>query len=88
MSHINTDLTITNAYIDLMDWPTNMEFPEIFYIDKERIMKLAQRARRLCACAALVSICSAVPIVAQHTEHRSDLAKQFMILLQNTASQR
>lgn len=87
MPKINIDQTITNAYIELMDWPTNMEFPEVFYIDKERILKLAERARCLCACAALVSICNAVPIVAQHNDHRSDLAKQFMILLQYTTIQ-
>lgn len=84
---MDIDQSITEAYMELLDWPQNKEFPEIFYIDKDRIMKLAQRARRLCACAALISICGAVPIVAQSSDHRSDLAKQFIILLQNTESQ-
>lgn len=87
MPPISIDQTIINAYLDLMDWPTNLEFPEVFYMDNQRILELAERARRLCACAALFSICNAVPIVAQYSDHRLDLSKQFLILLQNAKSQ-
>uniref|UniRef100_A0A1B0BLH9 T-complex protein 11-like protein 1 n=1 Tax=Glossina palpalis gambiensis TaxID=67801 RepID=A0A1B0BLH9_9MUSC len=77
------DQTISNAYMELMDWPDNVEFPEILSIDKERILKLGLRAKRLCICASLISISSAVPIISQRPYNRIELSKQFEILLQN-----
>lgn len=77
------DQTISNAYMELMDWPDNVEFPEILSIDKDRILKLGLRAKRLCICASLISISSAVPIISQRPYNRIELSKQFEILLQN-----
>lgn len=77
------DQTISNAYMELMDWPDNMEFPEVLSIDKERILKLGLRAKRLCICASLISISAAVPIISQRPDNRIELSKQFEILVQN-----
>uniref|UniRef100_A0A1A9ULR9 T-complex protein 11-like protein 1 n=1 Tax=Glossina austeni TaxID=7395 RepID=A0A1A9ULR9_GLOAU len=74
---------ISSAYMELMDWPDNVEFPEVLSIDKERILKLGLRAKRLCVCASLASICSAVPIISQRPYNRIELSKQFEILVQN-----
>ncbi|XP_067639226.1 T-complex protein 11-like protein 1 isoform X2 [Eurosta solidaginis] len=79
---------ISNAYMELMDWDESKEFPEVLSIDKERILKLGQRAKRLCTCAAVISICSAVPIVSQRTENRVALAKQVEIILQGTNNEK
>lgn len=86
----NTDIspeqTIINAFLELLEENKSNEFPEVLCTDKERILKLGQRARRLCICASLVSICSAVPIISQRTENRTKLAKQIEIILQSSAS--
>lgn len=71
-----------------MDWPENEEFPEVLSIDKERILKLCQRAKRLCLSASLIAICSAVPIISQRSENRIKLAKQIEILLQSVTNQK
>ncbi|XP_017483757.1 PREDICTED: T-complex protein 11-like protein 1 isoform X1 [Rhagoletis zephyria] len=80
--------TISNAYMELMDWDESKEFPEVLSIDKERILKLGQRAKRICTCAAVISICSAVPIISQRSENRAALAKQVEIILQDTTNER
>lgn len=85
---ISGDQTISNAYMELMDWPEGVEFPEVLSIDKDRILKLGQRAKRLCVGASLIAICSAVPIVSQRTENRIQLAKQIEILLQGVTNEK
>lgn len=75
--------TIWNAYLELMDWPENSEFPEVLAIDKERIMKLSWRAKRLCVSAAFISICTAIPIISERSENRIEMASQIFVLLQN-----
>ncbi|KAM7346422.1 T-complex protein 11-like protein 1 isoform 2-T2 [Cochliomyia hominivorax] len=84
---ISGDQTISNAYMELMDWPEGIEFPEVLSIDKDRIIKLGQRAKRLCVGASLIAICSAIPIISQRTENRSQLAKQIEILLQSVTNE-
>ncbi|KAL9927916.1 T-complex protein 11-like protein 1 [Glossina fuscipes fuscipes] len=74
---------ITSAYMEFMDWPDDVEFPEVLSIDKERTLKLGLRAKRLCICASLASICLAVPIISQRPYNRIELGKQFEILIQN-----
>lgn len=71
-----------------MDWPENVEFPEVFSIDKDRILKLGQRATRLCIGASLVAICSAVPIISQRSDNRIALAKQIDILLNGVTNKK
>lgn len=85
---LSPDQTIYNAYMELMDWKDPDKFPEVLSVDKDRILKLGQRAKRLCACASLISICSAVPIISQRTENRKTLAKQIEILLQSVTNQK
>ncbi|XP_065363599.1 T-complex protein 11-like protein 1 [Calliphora vicina] len=85
---ITGDQTISNAYMELMDWPEGVEFPEILSIDKDRILKLGQRAKRLCVGASLIAICSAVPIISQRTENRTQLAQQIYILLQSVTNEK
>ncbi|XP_020718190.1 T-complex protein 11-like protein 2 isoform X2 [Ceratitis capitata] len=80
--------TISNAYMELMDWDESKEFPEVLSIDKERILKLGQRAKRICTCAGVISICSGVPIISQRSENRVALAKQIEIILQGTANEK
>ncbi|XP_075159176.1 T-complex protein 11-like protein 1 isoform X2 [Haematobia irritans] len=80
------DQTISNAYMELMDWPENLDFPEVISTDKDRILKLGQRANRLCIASSLIAICSAVPIISQRSENRIALAKQIEILLQSVTN--
>lgn len=85
---ISGDQTISNAYMELMDWPDNVDFPEVLSIDKDRILKLGQRAKRLCIGASLIAICSAVPIISQRSENRIALSKQIEILLQGVTNEK
>uniref|UniRef100_A0A1I8PQ93 T-complex protein 11-like protein 1 n=1 Tax=Stomoxys calcitrans TaxID=35570 RepID=A0A1I8PQ93_STOCA len=87
-SAATAEQTISNAYMELMDWPGNFDFPEILSTDKERILKLGQRAKRLCVGASLIAICSAVPIISQRSENRIALAKQIEILLQSVTDEK
>lgn len=85
---LSPDQTIYNAYMELMNWSDAEKFPEVLSVDKDRILKLGQRAKRLCACASLISICSAVPIISQRTTNRNTLAKQIEILLQSVTNEK
>ncbi|XP_073828806.1 T-complex protein 11-like protein 1 [Musca autumnalis] len=85
---IAPDQAMSNAYMELMDWQENFDFPEILSTDKDRILKLGQRAKRLCVGASLVAICSAVPIISQRSENRIELSKQIEILLQSITNEK
>lgn len=74
--------------MELLDWPEDVEFPEVLSMDKDRIFKLGHRAKRLCVGASLISICSAVPIISQRPENRAQLAKQIEILLQSVTTEK
>lgn len=76
--------TIFNAYLELIDWNTENEFPEMLEMDRDRVIGLQSRASRLCTCASTLAItCAAIPSIAQATDVRKNLAKELGILLQN-----
>ncbi|KAL1389164.1 hypothetical protein pipiens_012589, partial [Culex pipiens pipiens] len=76
--------TIFNAYLELIDWNTENEFPEMLEMDRDRVIGLQGRASRLCTCAATLAItCAAVPLIAQSGELRKSLAAELIILVQN-----
>ncbi|XP_055526010.1 T-complex protein 11-like protein 1 isoform X2 [Wyeomyia smithii] len=76
--------TIFNAYLELIDWNTENEFPEMLEMDRDRVIGLQGRASRLCTCASTLAItCAAIPSVAQSVELRKTLAKELAILVQN-----
>ncbi|XP_055910312.1 T-complex protein 11-like protein 1 isoform X2 [Eupeodes corollae] len=85
---LSPDQTIYNAYMELMNWSDPDTFPEVLSVDKDRILKLGQRAKQLCASASLISICSAIPIISQRTANRTTLAKQIEILLQSVSNEK
>lgn len=76
--------TIFNAYLELIDWNTENEFPEMLEMDRDRVIGLQGRASRLCTCASTLAIaCAAIPAIAQAPEVRKNLANQLIILVQN-----
>lgn len=76
--------TIFNAYLELIDWNTENEFPEMLEMDRDRVIGLQGRASRLCTCASTLAItCAAIPSIAQAADLRKNLAKELVILLQN-----
>uniref|UniRef100_A0A0K8TRG9 Putative sok1 kinase belonging to the ste20/sps1/gc kinase family n=1 Tax=Tabanus bromius TaxID=304241 RepID=A0A0K8TRG9_TABBR len=79
--------TIYNAYMELLDWNDEKEYPEILSLDAERIKKLSQRAKRLCACASVMAISSGAAIISQRTENRAALAQQVEILFQGVTNE-
>lgn len=74
---------IFNAYMELLDWKTENEFPEFFAMDRTRLTELQGRALRLCACASALAIASGMPIISQSAEIKKTLATEIEILLQN-----
>lgn len=74
--------------MELLDWPENVEFPEVLSMDKDRILKLGHRAKRLCVAASLISISSAIPIISQRSENRSHLASQIDVLVQTITNEK
>ncbi|XP_023168935.2 T-complex protein 11-like protein 1 [Drosophila hydei] len=79
----NNEEIIYNAFKQLLNYPTDKEFPELLRIDKERFEGLSWRCQRLILCAALISIAQGVPIISQRRDNRIQLAKQLDILVQH-----
>ncbi|XP_058443970.1 T-complex protein 11-like protein 1 isoform X1 [Malaya genurostris] len=76
--------TIFNAYLELIDWNTENEFPEMLEMDRDRVIGLQGRASRLCTCASTLAItCAAIASIAQSSDLRKSLAKELVILVQN-----
>lgn len=78
--------TIFNAFMELLNWDPEVEFPEVLSNDKERFLKLSQRVLRICGCASTTAICSGISILNQKDDLRSSLIKQFSIILQNVTT--
>lgn len=78
--------TIFNAFMELLNWDPEVEFPEVLSNDKERFLKLSQRVLRICGCASTTAICSGISILNQKDDLRSSLIKQFAIILQNVTT--
>jgi len=81
------DETIYNAYMQLIDYPADKEFPELLRIDKERFAGLSWRAQRLILCASLISVAQGMPIISQRRENRIKLAQQLDIIVQDIKNQ-
>ena len=64
------------------------EFPEVLSIDKDRILKLGHRAKRLCVLSALISVASAIPVISQRPSNREELAKEMAIILKEATSEK
>lgn len=75
--------TIFKAYLELIDWKPENEFPEIMSMDRDRIKGLQSRALRLTAAACCMVFVSGIPIIGQNAEIRKKLAAHIPILLQN-----
>uniref|UniRef100_A0A1L8DLI4 Putative sok1 kinase belonging to the ste20/sps1/gc kinase family n=1 Tax=Nyssomyia neivai TaxID=330878 RepID=A0A1L8DLI4_9DIPT len=75
--------TIVNAYLELLDWQPDNEFPELLTMDKERIENLRKRINRLCACTTVMALASGVPIFAQNPNMKGAFAHEVEILLQD-----
>jgi hypothetical protein len=75
--------TIFNAYMELLAWNPDDEFPEFFQMDRDRILTLQGRALRLCVCASALAVASGVPVIGQAAAVKKALAKEIEILLQN-----
>ncbi|KAH8305339.1 hypothetical protein KR044_006639 [Drosophila immigrans] len=83
----STDDITYNAYMQLLDYPADKEFPEMLRIDKERFEGLSWRAQRLILCASLISVAQSVPVISQRRENRQKLAQQLDILMQHVKQQ-
>ncbi|KAH8396017.1 hypothetical protein KR222_001881 [Zaprionus bogoriensis] len=79
----SSDDIIYNAYMQLLNYPADKEFPELLRIDKERFEGLSWRGQRLILCASLISIAQSVPVISQRRENRVKLAQQLDILVQH-----
>lgn len=83
----NMDETIYNAYMQLLDYPADKEFPELLRMDKDRFVGLTWRAQRLILCASLISIAQSTPIISQRRENRIQLAQQLDIIVQDVKNE-
>lgn len=79
---------IFNAYMELLSWNKENEFPEFFSMDRERLVALQGRALRVCACASALAIISGLPAISQSAEIKKSLAKEIEILLQNVNTEK
>ncbi|EDW78281.1 uncharacterized protein Dwil_GK16258 [Drosophila willistoni] len=79
----SNDDIIYNAYMQLLDYPMDKEFPELMRIDKSRFENLSWRAQRLIICASIISISQGMPVISQRRENRLKLAQQLNIIMQD-----
>ncbi|XP_070506123.1 T-complex protein 11-like protein 1 isoform X2 [Chironomus tepperi] len=79
---------IFNAYMELLSWDKENDFPEFFSMDRERLVALQGRALRVCACASSLAIVSGLPAISQSAEIKKSLAKEIEILLQNVNTEK
>lgn len=84
----NSDSTILNAYIELLEYNSETEFPELLKMDQERFLTLQSRALKLCACASTLAVSSNAQLIGQNQELRSKLAKQLEILFENVKNEK
>ncbi|KAH8420644.1 hypothetical protein KR009_012419 [Drosophila setifemur] len=87
-SSSNVDETIYNAYMQLIDYPVDKDFPELMRMDRERFVGLSWRAQRLILCASLISIAQSTPVISQRRENRIQLAQQLDIIVQDVKSEK
>lgn len=78
-----TKQTISNAYLELMDWNAENEFPELLAMDESRINTIQSRALRLCACVSTMAIASGVPTFVQNPNIKKAFARELDIITEN-----
>lgn len=79
---------IFSAYMELLCWKPEDDFPEFFSMDHDRIVALQGRALRVCACASSFAIVAGLPAISQAADVKKSLAKQIEILLQNVNTEK
>lgn len=72
--------TLTNAYLELIDWNEANEFPELLEMDAKRFNELQSRALRLCICVATMAIASGVPTFAQNPNVKRKFSENLAII--------
>ncbi|GAB0096776.1 T-complex protein 11-like protein 1 [Sergentomyia squamirostris] len=75
--------TIVNAYLELLDWNSENEFPELVLMDRERIEKLQKDVLHLCGCTTILALASGVPTFSQNPNMKGSFAKEVKILLED-----
>lgn len=77
------DSAILNAYIELLQWNTNNEFPELILMDKDRLMEIAAKSLRLCVAASVLAIAHSHPLIGQNAIAKKSLASELNVLLES-----
>lgn len=75
-----TKHTITNAYLDLVEWDPAHPFPELLEMDAQRLQALQARAMRLCACVSTLAVAGGVAVFAQNPHLRRAFARDVAVL--------
>lgn len=75
--------TISNAYLELIDWNAQNDFPELLDMDEVRIRSLQTRALQLCTCVSTMAIASGVPTFSQNPNLKKSFANDLKIITQN-----
>lgn len=75
-----TKHTITNAYLELIDWDDSNEFPELLEMDMQRLKALQARALRLSACVSSMAVASGVPTLSQNPNLKKSFAQNVGII--------
>lgn len=77
---MTTKHTITNAYLELVDWDEANDFPELLDMDVQRIKALQARALRLCARVSTMAVASGVPTFAQNPNLKKAFAEHLAVI--------
>lgn len=84
----SSESTIVNAYMELLEYSEEKEFPELLNMDKDRFLTMKSKAERLCACASTMAVASGVPVLGQNSDFKNSLSRQIEIILQNVNNQK
>lgn len=78
--------TLSNAYLELIDWKAENDFPELLAMDESRVKTLQSRALRLCACVSTMAIASGVPTFSQNPNLKKSFARELDIITEQVKS--
>ena len=80
--------TLINAYIELLNWNSEVPYPEFLALDTVRLFTLQGRALRLCAWASVMAVANGVPIISQNNDLKKTIANQIAIIMQQVEDEK
>lgn len=84
-----TASTLAEAYVELLEWDINNQFPETLIIDEARLKDLQERLNKIIIIGAIMLVTSStVGSSVQNTTFKDFLKEHLTVLLQSTNTEK